>query len=459
MLDRPLELPRTLPELATRAMQRFRCVGSACEDSCCRHFGIDIDRASLDRLRAAAREPAEREKVVRLVVLGLRPPGGDAAPNLVQLDQDGACPMLEGDGACGVHRRHGEAALSTTCSVFPRTSLAVGPNLEVTGSLACPELARLSLLSDDGLEQDAPITAVLPRAYVGKSVDVERDGSLYASMFGRVRAALIDLFRHQQHSVGTRFAFAATLAAEVDAFFRRDLPALGPAEALLGRRRVEVELVAAGGSDNQATLSADLATLPESPPAVVAAAASLLSARLRLTHPPRFGALVHSALATLEAAPVAEDPTDGDAVPALPHPDRAAAILRQRRATIEALAPGLMDRILGRFARHYLLRNPYTDQPSLLVYLHRLGVDLAALRLLWLCSPRLAAFLSPSTGTPGAEEAAVVARAVSAAGIEVIQSYVKAVSHNVAFVQAVHEGDEQPGRVRFGALVLMARFI
>src|SRR6185503_13072969 len=291
LLDRPLEQPQSLPELATRAMQRFRCVGTACEDNCCHDFGIDIDRASLDRMRAAASNPAERERVVRLVVLGMRPPGGEPAQNMVQLDDHGGCPMLDLDGGCGVHRRHGEAVLSTTCSVFPRTSLAVEQRLEVTGSLACPELARLSLLAKDGLEQDVPVEPVLPRAYVGKRL-FPSAGDLYGTMFTRTREALLDLFRHEEHSLGARFAAAATLAVEVDDFFRRDAAPAGMAEGHLLRRRVEVELTSAGKAETLAALSADLAGLPASPAAVIAAAATLLGERLRLTHAPRFAALV-----------------------------------------------------------------------------------------------------------------------------------------------------------------------
>lgn len=429
-------------------MQRFRCVGTTCEDTCCRDFGIDIDRSTLDRMRAAAPTVEEREKVVRLVVLGMRQPGGPPSPNMVQLDDHGGCPMLDSDGGCGVHRQHGESMLSTTCSVFPRTSLAVEERLEVTGSLACPELARLSLLSKDGLEQDAPVEPVLPRAYVGKGIETS-GGGLYASMFTRTRQVLIELFRREEYLVGSRFAFAATLAAEIDPFFQRDAAPVGVAEGHLLRRRLEVELNNADQPDALAALDGDLALLPDSPPAVVAFAAAMLLERLRLTHAPRFGALVRGVLARLGVGG-----PDGEGL----DPARAGSVLRERRATFERLAPGLMDRVLGRYVRHHLLRHPYTERASLLVYLNRLGRDLAALRLLWLCSPRLDELALAPTPTD-AVDGALAARAISDAGIEAIQSYTKAVSHNVEFVNALHDGDEEPGAVRFGSLILLAKFV
>ena len=446
--DRPVELPQSLPELATRAMRRFRCVGPACEDTCCRDFGIHIDRAGLERMRAAvAHEPEQREKVVHLVVLGMPTPGGEPARNLVQLDDHGGCPMLDADGGCGVHRRHGEGALGTACSVFPRTSLAVEHRLEVTGSLACPELTRLSLLADDGLEQDPGAEPVLPRAYVGKNVETDTT-NLYGSAFSRTRATLIDIFRRDGFTLGTRFAFAANLAAELDDFFLRDARSVGPAEALLFRRRLDAELAATASPEGLTTVRADLGALPESPPVVVAAAATLLAERLRLTHAPRFGALVRDAFLSLGGHAA------GDHAPTL-DATRARAALRERRAIYDALAPGLLDRLLGRYAHHYLLRYPYTDRPSLLAYLNRLGTSLAAIRFLWLGSPRLWALLAP----PPAINPAEAARAITQVGLEVIQSFTKAVSHHVEFQDAIHEADEQPGGVRFGRLALLARFV
>jgi hypothetical protein len=221
-----------------------------------------------------------------------------------------------------------------------------------------------------------------------------------------------------------------------------------PAEAVLLRRRLEVELDAAARAETLAALNTDLAGLPDAPPAVVAAAAALLAGRLRFAHGPRFGALVREALASVGAA---EDLAGFDA-------GRAATALRARRDILDALAPGLMDRVLGRYARHYLLRQPYTEHPSLLVYLNRLGADLAALRLLWLASPRLRVY-GESPAEIADAEAPAASRAMAAAGIEVVQAYTKAVSHNVDFLNAVHDGEEQPNKIRFGTLILMAKFM
>jgi hypothetical protein len=120
---------------------------------------------------------------------------------------------------------------------------------------------------------------------------------------------------------------------------------------------------------------------------------------------------------------------------------------------VDQRVPGLLDDILGRYAVHYLLRHPYTDAPSLLNYLGRLGLALAAVRLLLAGSPtiqsRLAAAPDPSAD----------AGAVADAAVEVVQILTKAVTHHWAFLEAIHRAREEAGAMNFGQLVLFAKFI
>src|ERR1019366_6811098 len=79
-------LPQVQPEIATLAMQRFQCTGGDCSDTCCRDFGVAFEKQSMRRmLTATADDPAARERVVRLVVLGRK-------EAMVVLNEQGACP-------------------------------------------------------------------------------------------------------------------------------------------------------------------------------------------------------------------------------------------------------------------------------------------------------------------------------------------------------------------------------
>ena len=462
-----LPLPLERPEMATRAMLRFACSRSDCPDSCCRDFGVHFDQPSMARMMSAtARNPVDHERIVRLVVLGMPLP--NAGKTQVVLGHDGGCPLLESSGDCILHRKYGESSLGTACSVFPRTSLALPDRVEVTGTLACPELARLTLLSDDGVCQDASTVPLLPRPYVGKTIDTEDDSSdAYVAPFLQIRATLIDLFRRQEFPLSSRLVFAAHFAAEVDDFFHRGSDAFKGAKSPFGRQRLAKEISAASSASLLAELHADLQAFVAPSGAVVSSVLTLLTERLRLPHPPRFSHLATSVLASLgrrltssqgdespsrvgvaglcPAEPEggrAREPSQGSHINHLQEPVR---LLERQRDLMDLHASGLTDQILSRYCQHYLLRYPYTDAASLLHYLGRLSLSVAAIRLLILGANKL-------RHPANADEFSEIA-------VEVTQVFTKAVSHQTDFLAAIHGGSEMGSGTTFGRLVLFAKFL
>jgi len=421
-------------------MLRFACTRSHCPDSCCRDLGIHFDQASMARmLSATVRNPIDHERIVRLVVLGMPLP--NAGKTQVVLGQDGGCPLLESSGDCILHRKYGEASLSTVCSVFPRTSLTLPDRVEITGTLACPELARLTLLSDDGLCQDTSAAPLLSRSYVGKTIDTENDISdAYSAPFLRIRATLIDLFGHREFPLSSRLVFAAHFAAEVDDFFHRGSDAFDGSKGPFGRKRLAKEISAASAAPALAELHAELQAFVAPSNAVVSVVLTLLTERLRLPHPPRFAHLVTSVLASLGKR---LSSSQGDQSP--DDLRKAVRLLERQRDVMDLCASGLTDQILSRYCQHYLLRYPYTDAPSLLHYLGRLSLSVAAVRLL---------ILGASTLHHPAD-----ADEFSEIAVEVTQIFTKAVSHQVDFLAAIHGSGEMGLATTFGRLVLFAKFL
>jgi lysine-N-methylase len=417
-------------------------------------------------MSATARNSVDHERIVRLVVLGMPLP--NAGKTQVVLGHDGGCPLLESSGDCILHRKYGESSLGTACSVFPRTSLALPDRVEVTGTLACPELARLTLLSDDGVCQDASTVPLLPRPYVGKTIDTEDDSSdAYAAPFLQIRATLIDLLRRQEFPLSSRLVFAAHFAAEVDDFFHRGSDAFKGAKRPFGRQRLAKAISAASSASLLAELHTDLQAFVAPSGAVVSSVLTLLTERLRLPHPPRFAHLATSVLASLGrrlnssqgdesrsrvgAAGLcpaeteggrAWEPSQGSHINDLQEPVR---LLERQRDLMDLHASGLTDQILSRYCQHYLLRYPYTDAASLLHYLGRLSLSVAAIRLLLLGTSKL-------RHPANADEFSEIA-------VEVTQVFTKAVSHQTDFLAAIHGGSEMGSGTAFGRLVLFAKFL
>ena len=429
-------LPLIRPEIATLAMQRFQCTGGDCPDTCCKDFGVSFDQASMKRMLAAtAHSPADRERVVRLVVLNH--PATGSGQSMVTLNEQGACPMLETSGQCELHRKFGEASLGTACSIFPRTSLKIDERLEVSGTLACPELARLTLLAEDGVNQAESPSLLLPREYIGKTIANSAEGAEpFAANFELVRAALRDLFCLRGFPLSSRLVFGAQLATQVDDFFHQGTNAFHGKQQRFTQQRLLTELSLAKDLATLKQLHNDLRDFPGNHSAVVGTVLSLLRQRLGLPHPPRFA----DALAGLAATEESDDTT---------------LILRLSDLDVRLTErlPGIVDRILARYAQHYLLRHPYTDSPNLSVYLGRMSLSLATIKTMTLGSPSVAALLA-DPGNPRDDGNALAQTVVEAA-----QIFTKAVSHQTSFLTNFHTAFESGRGTTFGRLALFARYL
>ena len=455
--SRVLPLPASRPQHTTAAMEQFHCIAERCEDTCCRDWAVPITRDDLDAMRATmSTTPEGRERLIRLVVIGNRSRVADGRAQL-QMDDDCACPMLEKDNRCGVHAAFGEKALTTPCSIFPRTALALHDRVEVGGSLGCPEVARLMLLSEESLRLRPATAAMLPRAYVGKTVDDDPTGA-YSYYFLGVRAALGGCFRAPL-PIGVRFVLAADLAARLEPFFHAGTSEFQGARRTFAEHRLQSEINDTESTELRASLASDLAGLDIDGNPVATFVRSFLRDRQRLPHSPRFASLLDEVFHSLEGEamaappPVAPGPSSSGA-PATPvSPDLAAATLR-RRVALDARTESRLDAILGRYCQHFLMRNPYTDAPALTEYIFNLGVQLAAVRLLIVGHPEVAARLA---AVPDAREDRAVLERVS---VHVIQTYTKAISHHPEYLEAAIPRSAAPGgRITFGRLVLLAKFM
>lgn len=126
-----------------RYADAFRCIGPACEDTCCQGWSVFIDKNTYAKYQAIPDGPLRTIVEQRLECTG-------SANNFeyakVKLDEDRACPFLAEDRLCAIQKEHGEGHLSLTCSQYPRATKSVDGVEERTLLLSCPEAARLVLL-------------------------------------------------------------------------------------------------------------------------------------------------------------------------------------------------------------------------------------------------------------------------------------------------------------------------
>lgn len=117
----------------------FSCIASACPDSCCKEWSVDVDAASAAFYRKLTGPLGDR----------LRQVLQDTDDGTIMEIVNGRCPMWREDGLCRIQAELGHDALCKVCREFPRLRHDYGSFVELGLELSCPEAARL-ILSGEG---------------------------------------------------------------------------------------------------------------------------------------------------------------------------------------------------------------------------------------------------------------------------------------------------------------------
>jgi lysine-N-methylase len=139
----------------------FRCIGPACEDSCCEEWTVHVDQGTFEKYQNLPAGPLRTlldENVLRIPEPA-QASGGAAAAAFAQIrmDSNRKCPLLTADGLCRIQVEHGEEFLPHSCATYPRVTYCIDGATEKALSLSCPEAARLVLLNpqlNTGARQD-----------------------------------------------------------------------------------------------------------------------------------------------------------------------------------------------------------------------------------------------------------------------------------------------------------------
>ena len=113
----------------------FKCIASACEDTCCAGWQVVIDEEAHACYQNAEGAFGEvlRSKIIE-----------EDGENIFVLNGDN-CPFLNGENLCDIYKEMGEQALCYTCRQYPRYMEEFFDLREMGISLSCPEAARLIL--------------------------------------------------------------------------------------------------------------------------------------------------------------------------------------------------------------------------------------------------------------------------------------------------------------------------
>ncbi|EPR14357.1 flagellin lysine-N-methylase [Ruminiclostridium papyrosolvens] len=140
--------------LTPQYFRKFRCIGSECEDSCCKGWRVNIDKETYKKYRCV--QDSELRPLLDKYVTRERKNGGDIVnyAKIKMIDEEALCPFLNDKKLCKIQREYGEGYLSKVCTIYPRTANRVDNAIEMSTTLSCPAAARLALLNPEIMEFD-----------------------------------------------------------------------------------------------------------------------------------------------------------------------------------------------------------------------------------------------------------------------------------------------------------------
>ena len=209
---------RQLPQtklFRPRYSEDSRCIGPACEDSCCEEWTVHVDHSTFEKYQNLPAGPLRTildENVLRIPGPAPASGGSASAPFAqIRMNSSGNCPLLSADRLCRIQVEHGEGFLPHSCATYPRVTSCIGGVTESALSLSCPEAARLVLLNPQlrtGAGLDAGLRAGGNRAH---------EGDPCLTYFLPIRNAALALVENRVYPLWQRLFMLGLLSRRFDA--------------------------------------------------------------------------------------------------------------------------------------------------------------------------------------------------------------------------------------------------
>lgn len=119
----------------THAVATFSCLGDHCPDTCCKGWGMQLTRETVDKYTNEAPELLNAVDSGEAEFIMKRDPVTDYC---VKFD----------NGWCGIHRDYGADFLGDACHFYPRITRAFDDSILTSIALSCPEAARVMLYGE-----------------------------------------------------------------------------------------------------------------------------------------------------------------------------------------------------------------------------------------------------------------------------------------------------------------------
>lgn len=190
--------------LVPEYLEKFSCIGSDCEDTCCVGWRVDIDQKTYKKYKNVS--DREMKPLLNKHIKRRRSNASEINYAKIVMDSNSACPLLNEDKLCSIQKTLGEDYLSNVCSTYPRTTNQVNETLEKSATLSCPEVARLVLLNPNGIQFNEIEESINVRNFMNKKINTNREMSSKKidGYFWNLRIFTIQVLQNRSYSIAHR---------------------------------------------------------------------------------------------------------------------------------------------------------------------------------------------------------------------------------------------------------------
>lgn len=172
----------------------FACKCGDCVLTCCREWKISLSMSDYFRLLGLDCSPDLRRRIDVGMIMEERATEEKYAR--MNFRWDGKCPMLDGEGFCGLQRECGETVLPTVCRVFPRSPKTRFAD-EISCSCGCEKTIEMLAAKSEPLgfpeREEEILIPTLPR---------EKEET--CALFGRIRKKCLAIVQNRALPLAAR---------------------------------------------------------------------------------------------------------------------------------------------------------------------------------------------------------------------------------------------------------------
>lgn len=204
--------------LVTDYLENFSCIGSACEDTCCIGWNVDIDQKTYKKYNNVSDK--EIKPLLNKFIKRQRSNPSESKYAVIAMNSTSACPLLNEENLCSIQKALGEDYLSNVCSTYPRITNQVNGSLEKSATLSCPEAARLALLNPNGIQFNEIEESIQIKLHLNRTLNTDRNLVKHATdeYFWDLRIFTIQVLQNRSYSLAHRLIILGMFYQKVHGF-------------------------------------------------------------------------------------------------------------------------------------------------------------------------------------------------------------------------------------------------